>query len=538
MGNGGDDGSCGRGAPNSSEEDIQEEGVEEEEGMEGGGAAAQADSAAMHEYVPDSSHSSSSKQESEDESGIGSIEGISTRVAGGSNAEARREDEGAGTIQLPAGASMQGSEPTAIFDCATASRSIQGSGPTLVFDCATVSRSIPGAAGSQGRLAEAHVGRSHMPANADLEPEQQESPEPACSPATAPAGALHGLPGSMPAGPQQLLQAHYWPSRLDMPKTSPGRCASGMPAAAAAPSSGLLAAGGVCTSLALAIGDPAASLGGAAPAPQPSGHIGEAVHHAARPARQATAVGKSKSYRFSGQLSLILTLCYGTKPLVCPHRKLGRPSRAHTAKSQLKDAFLSIYSRLRKALPDAVFTPFLVSPTRSQPNHPSIQKSRASVLASPSSHIPDVHVQEQVNQLYVADYNDWVKIEDEIWLKRIRKNISVGQYSTRTAFLADVQQLLTNATGYNNPGHGLHGDQGATPLAGVPPFAACVATDVADSCACVRHSVQLSVKQKPWLCYAQASLSWQSRLWRGSRKSLRRAGKSWPPWSRLLPWSP
>ena len=71
-----------------------------------------------------------------------------------------------------------------------------------------------------------------------------------------------------------------------------------------------------------------------------------------------------------------------------------------------------------------------------------------------------MHEQEQVNQLFVADYNDWVKVEDEIWLERIRKKISAGHYSTHTALLADVQQLLTNAKGYNNPGHGLHGDQG------------------------------------------------------------------------------
>ena len=65
-----------------------------------------------------------------------------------------------------------------------------------------------------------------------------------------------------------------------------------------------------------------------------------------------------------------------------------------------------------------------------------------------------------MNQLYVADYNDWVKVEDEIWLERIRKNISAGQYSTRTAFLAGFQQLVINATDYNEAGHGLYGDQG------------------------------------------------------------------------------
>ena len=68
--------------------------------------------------------------------------------------------------------------------------------------------------------------------------------------------------------------------------------------------------------------------------------------------------------------STLSSLLQNTFTRLC--RKPGRPPKAHTARSRLKDAFMTIYKGLRKALPDAVVTPFLVSPPELHPSQLSI----------------------------------------------------------------------------------------------------------------------------------------------------------------------
>ena len=337
MGDGGD-GSCGRAAPSSGERGEEE------------GAMVQADCAATSEHVPDSSCRSSNHHGSDEqvEHALDNREEEGTMGAGGSSFEARCRDEGAGTSPLLEGASMQ------------------GSGAASVFDCVTASRRIPGAADSQhGNLAEAHEGRSHVPGNADAQraQEQQGSLEGANSPASAPAGCQHAPPGTMSQQGQQQLHAHHWPSRLDTPKNAAaGHPASGLPAAAAAVSNGLLGPGGVATTGARVAAGPAASLARAAPAQQampPSGQVAGPMHDAAQSARQPTSPLFECAQGFQFICMSRLCFCFAESNRPCLRRKIGRPVKPPTTRSRLKDAFLRIYRGLRKAMPDAV-TPFLV----------------------------------------------------------------------------------------------------------------------------------------------------------------------------------
>ena len=72
----------------------------------------------------------------------------------------------------------------------------------------------------------------------------------------------------------------------------------------------------------------------------------------------------------------------------------------------------------------------------------------------------DVAVQNQVNQVVIPDYGNWVSHGDEMWLDHIKQRIARREYASRAAFLGDFERLAANARAYNGPGHGELGDQG------------------------------------------------------------------------------
>ena len=49
----------------------------------------------------------------------------------------------------------------------------------------------------------------------------------------------------------------------------------------------------------------------------------------------------------------------------------------------------------------------------------------------------------------VADYNDFVKPEDEMWIKKINQKLTRSAYVTHRQFREDVHQILKNAQKYN-----------------------------------------------------------------------------------------
>ena len=49
----------------------------------------------------------------------------------------------------------------------------------------------------------------------------------------------------------------------------------------------------------------------------------------------------------------------------------------------------------------------------------------------------------------VADYNNFVLPEDEMWIKKINGKLTKSGYTSGQQFKADVRQLKMNAEGYN-----------------------------------------------------------------------------------------
>lgn len=54
-----------------------------------------------------------------------------------------------------------------------------------------------------------------------------------------------------------------------------------------------------------------------------------------------------------------------------------------------------------------------------------------------------------MNKKNVADYNNFVLPEDEMWIKKINGRLAKSGYTTGQQFKADVCQLKVNAEGYN-----------------------------------------------------------------------------------------
>lgn len=78
--------------------------------------------------------------------------------------------------------------------------------------------------------------------------------------------------------------------------------------------------------------------------------------------------------------------------------------------------------------------------------------------------------QNQVNQVVIPDYGNWVGHGDEMWLERIKQRVARREYASRAAFLADFERLLANAHAYNDPGHGELGDQGDDSIGAACPM--------------------------------------------------------------------
>lgn len=74
----------------------------------------------------------------------------------------------------------------------------------------------------------------------------------------------------------------------------------------------------------------------------------------------------------------------------------------------------------------------------------------AAVLRQPNAAV----FKARVNTKTIADYNDFVAPEDEMWLDKILEKANAGWYVTVDAFRADMQQLVTNAQAYNGPDGG------------------------------------------------------------------------------------
>ncbi len=49
----------------------------------------------------------------------------------------------------------------------------------------------------------------------------------------------------------------------------------------------------------------------------------------------------------------------------------------------------------------------------------------------------------------VSDYNNFVKLEDEIWIKKINQKLTRSAYVTHGQFREDMHQILKNAVTYN-----------------------------------------------------------------------------------------
>lgn len=58
-------------------------------------------------------------------------------------------------------------------------------------------------------------------------------------------------------------------------------------------------------------------------------------------------------------------------------------------------------------------------------------------------------LQNPVNKKYVADYNKFVPPEKEMWVKKINIKLTRSQYTSRTDFQKDVNQIAKNARAYN-----------------------------------------------------------------------------------------
>jgi len=55
----------------------------------------------------------------------------------------------------------------------------------------------------------------------------------------------------------------------------------------------------------------------------------------------------------------------------------------------------------------------------------------------------------KTGKIGVADYNNFVKPEDEMWIKKINQKLTRSAYVTHGQFREDVHQILKNALTYN-----------------------------------------------------------------------------------------
>ena len=69
----------------------------------------------------------------------------------------------------------------------------------------------------------------------------------------------------------------------------------------------------------------------------------------------------------------------------------------------------------------------------------------------------------------VTDYNNFVRPEDEMWVRKISQKLTRAAYVTHIQFREDVHQILKNAQKYNDAGS-LCGHEGWFPFhqAGLP----------------------------------------------------------------------
>ena len=74
-----------------------------------------------------------------------------------------------------------------------------------------------------------------------------------------------------------------------------------------------------------------------------------------------------------------------------------------------------------------------------------------------------------VNKKNVADYNNFVLPEDEMWIKKINGKLAKSGYTSGQQFKADVRQLKVNAEGYNLGG-GLCAYPGSAAPTFLPPL--------------------------------------------------------------------
>ena len=58
-------------------------------------------------------------------------------------------------------------------------------------------------------------------------------------------------------------------------------------------------------------------------------------------------------------------------------------------------------------------------------------------------------LQTPVNKKLVTDYNRYVMVEDEMWIKKINVKLTRSVYVTHQQFKEDVHQILRNAQQYN-----------------------------------------------------------------------------------------
>lgn len=58
-------------------------------------------------------------------------------------------------------------------------------------------------------------------------------------------------------------------------------------------------------------------------------------------------------------------------------------------------------------------------------------------------------LQNPVNKKQIEDYGNFVKPEDEMWVKKINGKLTKSQYTSHKQFKADIHQLMRNAQVYN-----------------------------------------------------------------------------------------
>lgn len=61
-------------------------------------------------------------------------------------------------------------------------------------------------------------------------------------------------------------------------------------------------------------------------------------------------------------------------------------------------------------------------------------------------------LQPEVSKKNVKDYNKFVPVKNEMWLKKMAVKAKAGKYSSLEAFRADIEQIGVNARTYNSQG--------------------------------------------------------------------------------------